>query len=248
MNLELTFAWGMLLMLGIFHGINPGMGWLFAVGLGLQEQQRSAVWRALLPLALGHALAVGAAVVVVLIVGVTIPTSILKWAVAAMLFLFGCYRLVRHRHPRFGGMQMRRRDLSIWSFLMATAHGAGLMVLPFVFGAVDQAAHHDGGHLHDHAVPVAHSQLVDAAGHASHTDQAVHAAHAAGLLEQLPAEPVIGLLVTLVHTIGYLAVMGLIAVVVYEKLGLRILRTAWVNLDLIWAAVLIVTAILTPLV
>src|SRR5690606_9836349 len=150
MNLELTFAWGMLLMLGIFHGINPGMGWLFAVGLGLQEQQRSAVWRALLPLALGHALAVGAAVVVVLIVGVTIPTSILKWAAAAMLLLFGCYRLVRHRHPRFGGMQMRRRDLSIWSFLMATAHGAGLMVLPFVFGAVDQAAHHDGGHLHDH--------------------------------------------------------------------------------------------------
>src|SRR5690606_10182369 len=246
-----TFAWGMLLMLGIFHGINPGMGWLFAVGLGLQEQQRSAVWRALLPLALGHALAVGAAVVVVLIVGVTIPTSILKWAAAAMLLLFGCYRLVRHRHPRFGGMQMRRRDLSIWSFLMATAHGAGLMVLPFVFGAVDQAAHHDGGHLHDHGVPVTHSQLVDAAGHASHTVHAAntaHAAHPAGLLEQLPAEPVIGLLVTLVHTIGYLAVMGLIAVVVYEKLGLRILRTAWVNLDLIWAAVLIVTAILTPLV
>lgn len=264
MNVELSFAWLMLLLLGIFHGLNPGMGWLFAVGLGLQEQQRSAVWRALPPLALGHALAVAAAVLVMLLIGASIPTDVLKWAVAGTLLLFGTYRLFRHSHPRYGGMQMSGRDLTIWSFLMASAHGAGLMVLPFVFGPVGDRAADAGSMMHGADTHGAHAgggqgmeTIRDVAAQSIHTlasqaggghDAGSHAAHAAGILSQLPSEPMVGLLVTLVHTLGYVLIMGAAALIVYEKLGLRLLRTAWINLDLIWAVVLIGTAILTPFV
>ncbi len=347
--MEWSMAWLMLLGMGIFHGINPGMGWLFAVGLGLQEQRRSAVWAALLPLALGHALAVGVAILVFGLIGSMIPAAVLKWGVAAVLLGFGVYKLFRSRHPRYGGMQVGARELTVWSFLMATAHGAGLMVLPFVFGVAsmsagpDAAAHEQGtaaanghgavavhghgavsahGHsavsahdhgavsAHDHSVATAYEHgaadlrdhsLASAHGHgaageqkqsaatlhkqgafdardlgaaethahgsaAAHdratmnhiayaraTDQgtgdatAGHAGHAEAMA-MLPNDPIVGLLATLVHTIGYLLIMGIAAVVVYEKLGLRMLQRAWVNLDVIWAAALILTAICTPFV
>ena len=141
MNVDWSFAWSMLLVLGIFHGINPAMGWLFAVGLGLQEQRRAALWRALLPLALGHGLAIAAAILGIGMLGMIIPITALKWGVAVVLFSFGVYRLFRQNHPRYGGMQVGPRELTIWSFLMASAHGAGLMVLPFVFRA-DESMNH----------------------------------------------------------------------------------------------------------
>ena len=243
---NLLFALLALLALGAFHGINPGMGWLFAVARGLQERRRTAVWHALLPLALGHALAVAALVLLAGLAGLLLPLVYLKWIVAAILLALGLFHLVRHRHPRFGGMQVGFRDLTIWSFLMASAHGAGLMVLPFLFGSASTAgsaaspasasmhASHDAM-AHHVAAPVATS------GHEGHAD------HMASLLAGLPTEPLVGLLGTLVHTIGYLLVIGIIAVVVYEKLGLRLLRTAWINLDLIWAGSLVATAILTVL-
>ena len=228
---SMWFTWGMLLALGIFHGINPGMGWLFAVGLGLQEQRRAAVWAALLPLALGHALAIGGTILVVGVVGLVIPLQTLKWIVAAVLVSAGVFQLIRGYHPRYGGMQVGARDLTIWSFLMASAHGAGLMILPFIFGPATSS----GAMTHDHH------------GATMHVEPAAHADHVA-LLASLPQEPLIGLLATLVHTLGYLLVMGLVAVVVYEKLGLRLLRSAWVNLDLIWAGALILTGLLTLLI
>ena len=120
----------MLVMLGAYHGINPGMGWLFAVALGMQERRRTAVWRALLPLGMGHALAVAAAVAIALIAGAVIPIRYLRWPVAGMLLVLGVSRLFRHRHPRWVGMRVGSRGLTIWSFLMASAHGAGLMVAP----------------------------------------------------------------------------------------------------------------------
>lgn len=229
--IDLSFTWLMLLLLGIFHGINPGMGWLFAVGLGLQEQRRAAVWAALLPLALGHALAIGATILLVGLVGLAIPLHNLKWIVAAVLVGFGLYRLVRSGHPRYGGMQVGARDLTIWSFLMASAHGAGLMVLPFLFGT-SAAPGADSHAAHDH-------------GAMAMAEPASHVDHAAATLASLPGEPLVGLVVTAVHTLGYLLVMGLIAVVVYEKVGLRLLRAAWINLDLIWAGALILTGLLT---
>ena len=114
-------AWLALLGLGAFHGINPGMGWLFAVALGLQEQRRSAVLRALLPIALGHALSIGAVVLVLGLLQDQLPDAWLRWPVGVGLALFGLFKLFRSRHPRWVGMRVNFFDLTAWSFLMATA-------------------------------------------------------------------------------------------------------------------------------
>src|SRR5215207_5455182 len=121
-----------LLALGAGHGINPAMGWLFAVALGLQRGSRLAVWGALGPLALGHASAIAATILVAGIAGLVVPAELLQWATALLLVTLGVYRLVRSRHIRFGGMGVTPRELALWSFLMASSHGAGLMVLPLV--------------------------------------------------------------------------------------------------------------------
>lgn len=217
-----VWPWTAILLLGVWHGVNPGMGWLFAAALGMQEQKGGAVLRALLPLAAGHALAIAAAVLIGLALGLAVPMQLLQWSVAALLMGLGVVRLVSHRHPRYGGMRVNARQLTVWSALMASAHGAGLMVLPFVLRAAP-ASPMTGGH----------------------TVHAGHAAHAAALLPGLPAGAVTGLGATLVHTAGYLAVTGAIALVVYHKLGLRLLRSLWINLDLLWGVALIITGVAT---
>jgi hypothetical protein len=137
--------WHAVVFLGAYHGINPGMGWLFAVALGMQQGSARGVWRALPPIALGHALAVGLVLLAAGLAGLVVPQDALKVLVAFMLMTLGLYRLWRHRHPRFGGMRVAFRDLTVWSFLMASAHGAGFMVLPFVMPgpATVLAAGHD---------------------------------------------------------------------------------------------------------
>jgi hypothetical protein len=209
-------GWLALAGLGAVHGVNPGMGWLFAVALGLQEGRARAVWRALSPLAVGHALAIGAAVLAALALGRVVPTEALRWIVGGALVTLGGVRLVRHRHPRYGGMQVGFRELTTWSFLMASAHGAGLMVLPLLVGAADGARH-----PHPHAMHLMTASLAPA----------------------LPASGplALGLQATALHTAGYLLVTGLLALLVYRKLGLRMLRTMWINLDLIWGGALVVT-------
>ena len=134
MTAPTTWPWAALALLGAVHGLNPGMGWLFAVALGLQERDRRAVWSAMLPLAVGHALAIAAAIGVAAVVGLVVATDGIRWIVAATLLVLGVVRLRRHRHPRWVGMRAGARDLTLWSFLMATAHGAGLMLLPFALG------------------------------------------------------------------------------------------------------------------
>jgi threonine/homoserine/homoserine lactone efflux protein len=114
-----AWPWLALLGLGAFHGINPGMGWLFAVALGLQERRRSAVWKALPPIAFGHALSVGLVVAVVALLHASVPRWALSWPAAAVLIGFGIYRLVRARHLRWVGMRVGFRDLTLWSFLLA---------------------------------------------------------------------------------------------------------------------------------
>jgi hypothetical protein len=223
MTTATAWPWAALALLGAVHGLNPGMGWLFAVALGLQERDRRAVWGAVLPLAAGHALAIAAAIGVAAAVGLVVPTGGIRWIVAAMLLVLGMVRLRRHRHPRGMGMRVGARDLTLWSFLMASAHGAGLMALPFVLAAGHPAA----------------------AGH--HLGYAAGAAHAA-VMASLPPGATVGLLATAAHTAGYLVVLVLMAVLVYERLGLRLLRTAWINLDLVWAGALACTAVLTVLV
>jgi hypothetical protein len=139
------WAWGALFLLGAWHGINPAMGWLFAVALGLQKQSGRAVWQSLIPIAAGHVLAIGMVVVVVILAGAAISLNYARFLVAALLLLFGLFRLVRSSHPRFGGMQVRFRDLTIWSWLTASAHGAGFMLLPILLG---MSVMHSGHEMH----------------------------------------------------------------------------------------------------
>ena len=204
------WSWLTLFLLGAYHGINPGMGWLFAVALGMQEKRSRAVLRSLAPITLGHALAIGVVIGLAGLAGIVVPLNYLKIAVAAGLVALGTYRMVRSRHFHWGGMQVGFGELTLWSFLMASAHGAGFMVLPVVMGMPASSV---------------------AAGHQVHM-------HGAGL-----QDPLTGLLATLVHTLGYLTFTALIALVVYHKFGLALLRRAWVNLDLVWAAALIVTGL-----
>src|SRR5258705_311218 len=142
---EMTTSWAMLMALGAFHGINPGMGWLFAVAPGMQERRRGAVLRALVPLGAGHALAVAGAVAGALAIGAVIPIGSLRWPLAGVLVSLGVLRFVRHRHPRWVGMRVSMGGLTLWSFLMATAHGAGLMGVP-VFVGMSMAE--EGGNAH----------------------------------------------------------------------------------------------------
>ena len=129
-----TWAWITLLLLGAWHGINPAMGWLFAVALGLQKQSGGAVWQSLVPIALGHVLAIGAVVATAILAGAVLPLQFTKYFVAGLLLCFGLFRLFSGKHPRWGGMQVGFQDLTIWSFLTASAHGAGFMLLPILLG------------------------------------------------------------------------------------------------------------------
>ena len=143
------WPWLAVFGLGMFHGINPAMGWLFAVALGLQEQRRAAVFRALPPMVLGHALSIGIIIAAVLMARVSVPERVLKIAAAAILFAFGFYRLLRSRHPNWVGMRVGFGDLTLWSFVMASAHGAGLMLVPFFLpspAAGEMQHHHHSAH------------------------------------------------------------------------------------------------------
>ena len=212
----LSLPWLSLLALGAVHGINPAMGWLFAVCRGLQERDRRAVWRALGPLALGHAVAIAVAVLLAITLGQMLPLHWLRWIVAAALLAVGVDGLLHHRHVRLAGMRVNGRELATWSFLMASVHGAGLMVLPFMLGA---AASRPSVALHHHNTVAAGIGVVDP----------------------------IGVTAALIHTLGYLAVTAALAVVVYETVGLRILRRAWINLNVVWAGALIVAAVMSVL-
>ena len=126
------WPWVAMALLGAYHGLNPAMGWLFALALGLQEKRRSAVIGALLPIALGHAASIAVAILLLTLVQHFLPMNLLKWAVASVLFTLGVYRLFRANHPRGAGMRVGGKDLFVWSFLMASAHGAGVMLLPIL--------------------------------------------------------------------------------------------------------------------
>jgi hypothetical protein len=189
------------------------------VALGLQERRLGAVLRAFPPIALGHVLAVSAAVLVVGVAQIVVPLDALRYACAGVLILFGLYKLVRRKHPRWVAMRVGFKDLTAWSFLMASAHGAGLMLVPVLLKL---------------STPAKPMQGMD-----GHPD---HAAHAAG-----PAGPAIltDLAAVGLHTLAMFVVMGLVAVVVYEKFDVMILKSAWFNVDLLWAGALVAAGVVT---
>ena len=207
----MTSSWVMLAGLGAFHGINPGMGWLFAVALGMQERRRGAVLMALVPLGAGHALAVAAAIAVAAGLGAVVPLASLRWPVGLLLVALGVARAVRHRHPRWAGMRVSAAGLTWWSFLMATAHGAGLMVVPIFLGMAVAGAE-GGGSCH---MPAGTGSAVTALVATACTRRATSRSPRSWRS------------------------------LVFEKLGVGLLRRAWFNLDLVWAAALVVTGILT---
>jgi hypothetical protein len=137
-------------LLGAYHGLNPAMGWLFAVGLGMQDRERRSVLRALPPIAVGHEAAI--AVVAALVIGLDVLADPrpLHLVAAAALIGFGLFRFWKPRaHPRWTTMRVSRGELTWWSFLMSSAHGAGLMVAPVLLGAGADEAHAHAGHVHD---------------------------------------------------------------------------------------------------
>lgn len=127
-----TWALASLFLLGCYHGINPGMGWLFAVALGLQERATRAIFQAVVPIAIGHVASITIVVAIAVFAAVSVPHAVLHRVAGIVLLSFGAYRLIRVRHPRWVGMHVGFWGLVFWGFLMSSAHGAGLMLVPFV--------------------------------------------------------------------------------------------------------------------
>jgi hypothetical protein len=195
--------------LGAFHGVNPGMGWLFAVALGLHQKSRVVVLESLIPIALGHALAITVVVLAVAGVGAVVDQRAVRAVSGAALIGWAIYHtLYGSRHRVRFGMRVGMAGLALWSFLMATAHGAGLMLVPFLLPVAPGGAPHAGAH---HAVT-----------------------------GSFP----LSLAAIWVHTLAMLVATGVVAVVVYEWVGLAFLRRGWVNLDLLWTVGLVATGIL----
>jgi len=206
--------WLTLAALGAYHGLNPAMGWLFAVSQGMQHRDRRAVLRALGPIAIGHELSIVLVAALVLGAAAVVQQRTLHVVAAAALLAFGVFRFVSPRaHPRWTTMRVSGRELTLWSFLMSTAHGAGLMVAPLLIGLEGSAA----------AAPHQHAEVALAS----------------------DASLLAGGVGIALHVGTMLLVMGVVAVVVYEKLGLEVLRRAWLNTDALWAGTFVLAAGIT---
>lgn len=216
--------WLALAAFGAYHGINPAMGWLFAVSLGLQEQNRSAVFAAFAPIALGHTASVAAVVTVVVFAGLIVPLIALKIVGAAIVIGLGVFKLVRPlSHPCWVRLRVGFRALTTWSFLMSSAHGAGLMLVPVLFTLPLIGVSPAGIDLRE----LEHVEYMNLGAPPS----------LATLVSQLTA--------IAIHTVAMFSVMAATAVVIYEKVGLAILRRAWFNVDRLWAISLIVSGAVT---
>ncbi len=142
---SVTALWGAVIFSGIYHGINPGMGWPLAVSAALMERKHKAMPRALAMLALGHFLAM---------IGILLPFSLMvvliEWeleirvAAGILVIAMGVYLLINRRHPKILA-RVHPARLVLWSFLAAMAHGAGLMLVPIYLGlcavGADEAGH-----------------------------------------------------------------------------------------------------------
>ncbi|WP_462417988.1 hypothetical protein [Kytococcus sp. Marseille-QA3725] len=195
--------------LGAFHGLNPGMGWLFAVSYGLQQKSRRALLGAIVPIALGHELSVLPTALVVALFAGAVSHAVALAVVAVALLVFGVYLLGRRRHFRWVGMRLSFWELTWWSFLMSTTTGAGLMLAPVVVGA--------------------------------------NAPDADGLTLALGSAMWQAALLALVHALAMAAVSAVMALAVYEVLGLKVLRSHWVNLDRLWAWTFVLAGVIVAI-
>jgi hypothetical protein len=198
------WAWLALVGLGAFHGLNPAMGWLFAVALGLHQQDRRVVWLSVVPIALGHALSVAVLAAAFFWAGLIIDARIVRIGSGLVLIGWALYHWrYGHRHRVRFGMQTGLLGLGVWSFLMATAHGAGLMLWPVLMPLCIAAASEPDG-----------------------------------------AGPLVTAIIGIgVHTLAMLVTTTVVAVAVYEWVGLEILRRAWINVDLVWTFALVAAGV-----
>jgi hypothetical protein len=144
----MTWPWLALVGLGAFHGVNPAMGWLFAVALGLHRRSRAVVLESLVPIAVGHAVAVALVAFAVVALSLTVDQRAIRYASGSALIGWAVYhRLYGSRHRVRVGMRAGMAGLALWSFLMASAHGAGLMLVPILVPLAGS-----GGHA-GHAMP-----------------------------------------------------------------------------------------------
>jgi hypothetical protein len=201
MSVQSTEIWPWLALvgLGLFHGLNPAMGWLFAVALGLHRGGRQIVLLSLVPITVGHAAAVAAVLLAVLTLGVVIDhTTLLRLAALVLIGWAAWHALYGHRQRVRIGMQTGLAGLVLWSFLMASAHGAGLMVIPALASICSSAP---PGASATFAAPLALAALG-------------------------------------VHSAAMLATIAAVSLIVYNWTGVDFLRRSWINVDLIWVAVL----------
>ena len=201
------WPWLALAGLGAFHGINPAMGWLFAVALGLHRDSRAVVLKALVPIALGHAVSIAVVALAVVALGLVIDQGLVRALAGTLLIAWALYHsLFGSRHRVRVGMRTGMAGLALWSFLMASAHGAGLMLIPVLLPLCLAAT--PGGEL-----------------------------TAGGSIA-------VSLAAVAVHTLAMLFVTGAIAVLVYQWVGVAILRRGWINLDLLWTVALVATGLI----
>ncbi|MDP9136972.1 MAG: hypothetical protein M3N38_02180 [Pseudomonadota bacterium] len=192
-----VWPWAALAGLGAFHGLNPAMGWLFAVALGLHRRNLAVVLASLLPLTVGHLASAGLVALAFVALGLAADPRLMRNAAGLLLIGWAIYHYsYGHRHRVRVGMTTGMAGLVLWSFTMATVHGAGLMLVPVLMPLCRSAATAGGSPF-----PVAIAGLG-------------------------------------VHTAAMLATTGIVAIVVYEWIGVAFLRYAWFNIDLVWSLAL----------
>ncbi|MET8155424.1 hypothetical protein ABZT47_03550 [Sphaerisporangium sp. NPDC005289] len=216
------------LLLGAFHGLNPAMGWLFAVARGLQEHSRGRLAWSLPAIAAGHLASVALVALAVAVTGSLVTATALSIAGGAALVVFGLWRLLSNRHFRWVGMRLSLPQLAAWSFLMSSAHGAGLMLVP-LFTRVQTGQDAHSGMSGMNGMNGVNGMDGVTGGYAGHLAHAL-----AGDLG-----------VAALHTLAMFTVAGVVALVVYEVAGLTVLRRAWFNVDRMWAAALVGAGLLT---
>src|SRR5215472_13619176 len=201
------WPWFAVFGLGMYHGVNPAMGWLFAAALGFHRGRRSVVAQSLIPIAIGHLLSIAVVAEAVLALGVIVNRRPLLMVAGGGLILWALYHLAYgSRHPARIGMQAGLAGLLAWSFLMASAHGAGLMLVPAVAPLCFSGNEMSGMTI------------------------------ASALVTSLAA---VG-----IHTVAMVGVSGIIAVLVYDWIGVGFLRRGWINFDWLWTGALGATGII----
>lgn len=207
----ITALWWAVVFSGLFHGVNPGMGWPLAVSAGLMEGKRRSLAKATGMLALGHLLAMLAILMPFSVMsGLFIWETELRIGAGLLVILMGIYLLINRRHPRFLS-RIHPARLVLWSFLAAIAHGAALMLVPIYLG-ICGADMNDTGH------------------------QAVQMLFGRNIANAFT--------VALIHTLAMTVAGGLIATAVYVWLGIKFVSKAWFNLEIVWAASLILVGTL----